>query len=1160
MAQNERITQLVIRGRDEFSQVLKNLETRQKQAAESGTRALRKLNLEYSVATRKALQDTQAQIKNLAAEFRTLSQAEGDNRAQIAQVVIAKAKLQVKAQELKATLGQLRASTVGLTQAQKGSFVQFSQSADGIQREGASAQATAAKLNILTGATNRAAAAQKNLAAQSNRASASVAGGGRGGRAARGEQQDVAIWGLKPWQLTNLGYQVNDVISGLAMGQNPIQILAQQAGQFAQIWPDVMVGLAKGIPLLAGTTAVLSPFIAALIRVRTEANSVKTFTTNLALLADGGRYTADGLAKITAELDRVGVAVKDAREGVLSLVKMGFSQGEIKPIAEIARQLTKITGNEFTDEVKRVGEAFSGNAESVRKLDKELQFLTADQLQQVYALEKSGDASGALAIAQDALREKLKASRQELTPWRSALEKISSAWNTFVDLIANSTLFKDFMRDLGQLAEDFERIARGIDSASKWVQRSVNPTADQQYQSNLARRNDLQRQLAPYAGTTDPFYAMQAQGLRDELDGVNAEIKEYEDGLKRAAATVAATTAAQQVTAGLTEEEKKDRLEIQMALDAKIASLAQEAELAVKTSREQYVQKTLLDAQNEAKEKGLKLSQDQLDALREQAGLTFDATNSALATGNYGSIVDRIIGIESGGNASAKNPNSTATGLGQFIESTWLAMFKKHFPDRAASMTDAAILALRKDAQISRSMVEAYAQENAKVLQAAGVAVTDASVYLAHFLGPQGAIATLRAAPGATTDQFLGQGQIAANSSILEGKTAQQVLDWAARKMQMTDQEVAASQRLNELDAERIKKQTDYTTGLKQRIADQQFELEQIRQSGRQAAINKAIRDEELKAQEAGVELSKEQRDTIAETTGKLYDQQNAMAAVDAILERRSQLVESLEIAQTAGDSGKVQQIIAEIGETEDELTRAIDAAIAFYQALGGPAADAAILKLQNLKDTVGETVRDLETRFLPSAEELNEQIADAGSNAFSKFAEAIANGESAFASFRDALLQGLGEIIVEIGKAIVKQALFNAISGGSAGGGAGSAISGWVAGLFHAGGIVGSASASGSKRVNPAVFAGAARYHGGGIVGLGSKEVPIIAEQGEEVLTRGDPRHSANGGGAVNVKNVNVFDPADVLEASMATEAGQKVILNFLAANPRKVRQTLGV
>lgn len=91
-------------------------------------------------------------------------------------------------------------------------------------------------------------------------------------------------------------------------------------------------------------------------------------------------------------------------------------------------------------------------------------------------------------------------------------------------------------------------------------------------------------------------------------------------------------------------------------------------------------------------------------------------------------------------------------------------------------------------------------------------------------------------------------------------------------------------------------------------------------------------------------------------------------------------------------------------------------------------------------------------------------------------------------------------------------------------------------------------------------MFAGAARYHGGGIVGLGSKEVPIIAEQGEEVLTRGDPRHSANGGGAVNVKNVNVFDPADVLEASMATEAGQKVILNFLAANPRKVRQTLGV
>lgn len=39
-----------------------------------------------------------------------------------------------------------------------------------------------------------------------------------------------------------------------------------------------------------------------------------------------------------------------------------------------------------------------------------------------------------------------------------------------------------------------------------------------------------------------------------------------------------------------------------------------------------------------------------------------------------------------------------------------------------------------------------------------------------------------------------------------------------------------------------------------------------------------------------------------------------------------------------------------------------------------------------------------------------------------------------------------------------------------------------------------------------------------GGVVGLRGNEVPTILEVGEEVLTRGDPRHSANGGGDVNV------------------------------------------
>jgi hypothetical protein len=139
------------------------------------------------------------------------------------------------------------------------------------------------------------------------------------------------------------------------------------------------------------------------------------------------------------------------------------------------------------------------------------------------------------------------------------------------------------------------------------------------------------------------------------------------------------------------------------------------------------------------------------------------------SNGPGGGFVDRVIGAESSGNPNAENPLSTATGLGQFIESTWIEQFKKVFPSQAQTMSREAILAMRTDAATSRALIENYAKENAAVLQKAGVSVNDAALYLAHFLGPAGAVSVLKAAAGTPLSSLLSPAQIAANQRLLGG-------------------------------------------------------------------------------------------------------------------------------------------------------------------------------------------------------------------------------------------------------------------------------------------------------------------------------------------------------------------------------------------------------
>ncbi len=159
-------------------------------------------------------------------------------------------------------------------------------------------------------------------------------------------------------------------------------------------------------------------------------------------------------------------------------------------------------------------------------------------------------------------------------------------------------------------------------------------------------------------------------------------------------------------------------------------------------------------------------------------------------------VVSRIIQIESGGKATAKNKSSSAAGLGQFIGSTWLSMIRTYRPDILKGRTTDQVLALRTDprfADLSVEMTANYARQNQRGLEKSRLPVTAGSTYLAHFLGLGGARRVLRATPGTPIVNVVGSEVVRANQRVMKGKTVGQVIAWADGKMKGAKTVVPAS-------------------------------------------------------------------------------------------------------------------------------------------------------------------------------------------------------------------------------------------------------------------------------------------------------------------------------------------------------------------------------
>lgn len=147
---------------------------------------------------------------------------------------------------------------------------------------------------------------------------------------------------------------------------------------------------------------------------------------------------------------------------------------------------------------------------------------------------------------------------------------------------------------------------------------------------------------------------------------------------------------------------------------------------------------------------------------------------------------------ESGMNPNARAQGSSATGLYQFVDQTWLREIKAHGADYGygaladkitlgsdgtARVSDAAtksqILALRKDPTLSSQMAAELTKDNkASLEQKVGGKIGGTELYLAHFLGAGGAtnlLSTMKSNPNAKAADVLPTAA-AANKAVFYDK------------------------------------------------------------------------------------------------------------------------------------------------------------------------------------------------------------------------------------------------------------------------------------------------------------------------------------------------------------------------------------------------------
>ncbi|MBI5940055.1 MAG: phage tail length tape measure family protein [Caulobacterales bacterium] len=991
----------------------------------------------------------------------------------------------------------------------------------------------------------------KHLEAQSIATGKALRVGGRG------DSSKVGIFGLKPYEIQNLTYQVNDLFTQLASGTSVTQALAQQGGQIVQIFGGAGGGRFFGslaasagtaIPLIAGVGIALFTVGDALKRVGDLASSERGFGGLLAATADGGLYNARDLAQTARDIDMLGGSLKDARKEVDALVKAGVSEAFLEPVAIGAQRMAKALGIDVVEAARLAGTAFTGNFEAVKELDKATNVYTKTQLDHIEALFKEGKASEARTYAFNVWSAKMEEGAGKMEGrWAKAMRTFGGVWDLLMQKIGDSSAIQGILKWIDDL---ISRLDKGLAKLAKLRGGNALVRAE-------TRQTDLQAELASTREANTP--EGRARRERQERATAGAAMGASGPSLGSLVRAPAPLRTEAQIRADMTANDariKKLRGESTDPQAQGEGKAKEDADAAAKKAEEDRKKAEAASRRAESKaESDARALESKQDSIRSALESSLAQIESQAGKAQTESLDARLEAVDKAYNKIKQSLEEARTNGVTTVDGMTLADYEA----RVEAAKD--LLKQQVEMKFRSEQIAALEEQRATRLKDITDRVADGSMT---------ALEAVKAAQEVDID-LAPQMEAAAKAALafaysLRTATLNPALEaYIARMERVMRREATPGGANSEAAGTKAgavsRTEQDINALLQQRndivrSANELLEQGRISWEERERRIADAYASTtpQIEALTQSLVTSLIEMRQLGELPGAAFDAW--MAKIEAT---RAGLVDLHNQVLSVGDANEML-VDASVGAW-DKFVNAVQGGQNAFAALFDAVRSSVVELLTDLSKLIIKALLMRAIMKSPLGKMLSGLIKGAFDADGAKEAARELMAAGAVLNLAAANLAAAAAALGAAGAASGVHAGASS-AGGSTASNAGSffarvAASFFGGGTFHTGGVV--AGGRPGRMLPAQVWANARRFHNGGLPGLRPNEVATILEKGEEVVTSDNPRHVGNGGGRRgDVKVVNVFNPADVLEQALGTTAGERVLVNYVRQNKAAFKAAL--